>query len=162
MEESAYLKGRSDLIGIVKKIPFLHSYEEKYLTNILNLSKVRKYKAGEVIAKEGEFDSWFYLILSGEVKVVKRETEIARLDSEGGTFGEMAVLEGMSRSASVIAIKDTSCLAIDGAFLDRLAPEDRPDFESVYYRLISEELAYRLRKTSEELSLLKKDSGKEN
>jgi CRP/FNR family transcriptional regulator, cyclic AMP receptor protein len=162
MEESAYLKDRHDLVDIVKKIPFLNSYDEKYLVNILNFSKLRKYNAGEVIAKENEFDSWFYIILSGEVMVIKHGTEIARLDSQGGTFGEMAVIEGTPRSASIVAIKDTNCLAIDGAFLGRLAPEDRPKFEAVYYRILSEELAHRLRATSEELSLLKKKLGKED
>jgi len=157
MEESAYLKGRRDLIDIIKKIPFLQSYEEKYLLNILNLSKIRKYDMGEVIAKEGEFDSWFYIILSGEVQIMKNSREIARLDFRGGTFGELAVIDGKQRSASVIATMDTSCLAIDGSFLDRLSYHDKPQFEAVYYRLISEELAHRLRKTSEELSLIKQD-----
>ena len=42
MQESAYLKGRDDLIESLKKIPFLKSYEDKFLKNILELSKLRR------------------------------------------------------------------------------------------------------------------------
>ncbi|MBW2594839.1 MAG: hypothetical protein JRC93_02480 [Deltaproteobacteria bacterium] len=57
MEQSGYFKGRKDLIGILKKIPFLKPYEEKSLVGILELSKLRKYSAGELITAEGEYDS---------------------------------------------------------------------------------------------------------
>ena len=42
MQESSYLKERHDLIEKLKSIPFLKSYEDKFLRNILELSKLRK------------------------------------------------------------------------------------------------------------------------
>lgn len=156
MQESPYLKSREDLFETLKKVPFLSSYEDKFLRKILELSKLRRYKAGEIITRQGEYDTWLYVILSGEVKVVKDEEEIARLDEQGGTFGELAMIDGEARSASVYAIiENTTCLAIDGALLDRLDPWERTEFEAVYYRLLAEVLAHRLRTTSSELSHLK-------
>ncbi len=156
MQESPYLKGRDDLIETLKKIPFLHSYADKFLKKILELSKLRRYQAGEVITRQGEYDAWLYVIISGEVRVVKDEEEIAKLDARGGTFGELAVIDGEARSASVYATKDnTNCIAIDSSFKDRLTPEDRVEFEAVYYRLLAEILAHRLRNTSGELSRMK-------
>ncbi len=156
MKESPYLKGRDDLIETLKKVPFLNSYADKFLRKILELSKLRRYQADEVITRQGEYDCWLYVILAGEVKVVKNEEEIARLDAQGGTFGELSVIDGEARSASVFAVSDnTTCLAIDGAFLDRLENDDRTEFEAVYYRLIAEILAHRLRTTSTEFSRLK-------
>lgn len=156
MQESPYLKGRDDLIETLKKVPFLRSYADKFLKKILELSKLRRYQENEVITRQGEYDSWLYVILSGEVKVVKNEEEIARLDAHGGTFGELSVIDGDARSASVFAeSNNTTCLAIDGSFLDRLDPEERTEFEAVYFRLLAEILAHRLRTTSSEYSRLK-------
>ncbi|HOO46362.1 MAG TPA: cyclic nucleotide-binding domain-containing protein [Deltaproteobacteria bacterium] len=157
MQESSYLKGREDVMESLKKIPFLESYEDRFLRSILELSKLRRYDVGEVITREGEYDCWLYVILKGQVRIIKDEEEIARLDAQGGTFGELAVIDGEARSASVYAATDTTCLAIDGSFLDRLEPDEKTEFEAVYYRLLSKILAHRLRITSGELSRLKQE-----
>lgn len=157
MLESQYLAGRDDLLETVKKIPFLRSYSDKFLRKILELSKMRRYRAGEVITREGEYDSWLYVILAGEVNVVKNDEEIARLDAGGGTFGELSVIDGEPRSAATFAVGETTCLAIDGSFIDRLESQERQEFEAVYFRLLSEILAHRLRQTSAELSRLKQE-----
>lgn len=157
MQESSYLKGCQDLIAKLKSIPFLRSYEDKFIGNILELSKLRKYEPGEFITREGEYDCWLYLILHGEIKVMKNDEEIARLSTPGDTFGELAVIDGEARSATVCAVTQISCLAIDSSFLDRINPAEKKEFEAVYYRLISEILAHRLRITSTELSHLKQE-----
>lgn len=157
MKESSYLKGRDDLIESLKKVPFLQSYEERFLKIILELSKLRKYSPDEVITREGEYDCWLYVLLKGMIRISKNEEEIARLDTLGDTFGELAVIDGEARSATVQASTDTTCLAIDGSFLDRMEPEEKTEFEAVYYRLIAGILAHRLRSTSRELSRLKQE-----
>jgi CRP-like cAMP-binding protein len=155
MQETPYLKGRDDLIDSLRKIPFLESYEDNFLKNILQLSKIRRYDPHEVITHQGDYDCWLYVILKGAVRIVRNEKEIARLDAQGGTFGELAILDGEARSASVYTVTDTTCLAIDGSFIDRLGQQEKIEFEAVYYRLLSVILAKRLRSTSEELSSLK-------
>lgn len=156
MQESPYLKGRDDLFETLRKVPFLHSYADRFLRKILELSKLRRYQEGEAITRQGEYDIWLYVILSGEVRVVKNEEEIARLDALGGTFGELAMIDGEARSASVYAAQpNTTCLAIDSSFVEHLDPHDRMEFEAVYYRLLAEILAHRVRLTSSELSRLK-------
>lgn len=157
MKESSYLKGRDDLIENLKKVPFLQSYEDKFLKNILELSKLRRYSPDEIITREGEYDCWMYVLLKGIIRISKNEEEIARLDTLGDTFGELAVIDGEARSATVQAATDTTCLAIDGSFLDRMEPDEKTQFEAVYYRLIAEILSHRLRATSRELSRLKQE-----
>lgn len=157
MKETAYFTGRTDLLDVLKKISFLKPYEEKYLIDILDLSKLRKYSAGEIITREGEYDCRLYVILSGGVRVTKHDKEIATLDVDGGTFGELSVIDGKARSASVYAVSDTTCLAIDMSFIDRMSPDDRKSFDAIYYRALSEILANRLRTTSNELSQVKEE-----
>jgi CRP-like cAMP-binding protein len=157
MQETPYLTGRDDLIDTLKKVPFLEPHEDKFLKQILQLSKIRMYSPNEAITRQGDYDCWLYVILKGEVKIIRNEEEIARLDAQMGTFGELAVIDGEARSASVYAVTDTTCLAIDGSFLDRLEQQEKVEFEAVYYRLLTVILANRLRTTSEELSHLKQE-----
>ncbi len=157
MQESSYLKARHDLIENLKKIPFLKSYEDKFLKNILELSKLRKYGPGEIITREGEYDCWLYVLIQGEIRISKDKKELATLNTLGDTFGELSVIDGEARSATVYASRETSCLAIDGSFLDRLEPQEKKEFEAIYYRLIAEILAHRLRITSQELSRMKQE-----
>ena len=157
MQETQYLTGRDDLIDTLKKVPFLEPHEDKFLKQILQLSKIRMYSPNEVITHQGDYYCWLYVILKGEVKIIRNEEEIARLDAQMGTFGELAVIDGEARSASVYAVTDTTCLAIDGSFLDRLEQQEKIEFEAVYYRLLTVILANRLRTTSEELSHLKQE-----
>jgi len=151
VEETSYLKGRQDLLDILRKIPFFRSYEDFQLLDILTLSKMRKYLKNEIITKEGDYDSWLYIILAGKVDVVKNSMIVASIEGLGGTIGEMALIDGEPRSASVLASTDTTFLSIDMSFQDRMNDTERGRFDAVYYRLLSTILADRLRKTTEEL-----------
>lgn len=157
MEESSYLKNREYLIDKFQKVPFLRSINREYLEGILNLSKIRKYEPDELITKEGDYDCWFYVIISGAVKVIKHDKEIARLENCGDTFGELSVIDGEARSASVFAVMETVCLAVDGSFLDRVTPEQQNAVYSIFYRLLAEILSDRLRTTSNELVQVKEE-----
>ncbi len=155
MQETPYLKDHEHLIDRLKRVPFLNSFDEKHLKEILNLSKLRKYEPGEMIIPEGVYDSWVYVIISGGVKIVKKEKEIGKLEQVGDIFGELSVIDGEARSASVFATVKTTCLAMDASFLNRLKPEDQNAFYLLFYRLLSEILAVRLRTTNEELARTK-------
>jgi small-conductance mechanosensitive channel/CRP-like cAMP-binding protein len=83
------------------------------------------YATGEKIIEEGSAGDSFFLVDRGEVRVVRSvggtPREIARL-GEGECFGEMAMLTGEERSATVVALTDVDVLAIDKAgFQDILA-----------------------------------------
>lgn len=103
-------------------------------------------------------DCWIYVVIAGEVKVMKQGKEIARMDDKSiASFGELAMIDGEARSASVVAVTGTTCLAIDASFLDRLKVSERNAFFSVFYRLLAEILCGRLRKTDEELVRVKEE-----
>lgn len=157
MQESPYLNNHEYLIDKFKKIPFLSSLNKKYFKKILTLSRIRKYDPDEIITREDQYDRWLYFIISGEVKVIKHGNEIARLKNVGDTFGEMALIDDKARSASVYAATDTVCLAINISFLNDLKPEDRSSYYSVFYRLLAEILADRLRSTNDELIRIKEE-----
>ncbi|WP_029896247.1 cyclic nucleotide-binding domain-containing protein [Desulfohalovibrio reitneri] len=160
MKETSYLKGRDELIGQFRKIPSLHNFENRYLKEILSLSKIRKYEPGETIIEEGQSDRWMYVVISGEVRVLKGGEELSRLRMAGDVFGEMGVIDGQPRSATIEAATHTTCLAMDTSFMDHLSEEDRHPFHAMLYKLFSEILAVRLRDTGEELTRCRRELAK--
>ena len=159
MIESEYLKDNLAILKKISKIPTLSAFSENDLKGVLELSKIRKYEPGEMIIEEGVFDSWIYFLVSGEVKVVKHENELSILKRTGDVFGEMGIIDGSPRSASIYAVEETVCLATDASYIDRLSGNDKIMFSYVLYRLFAEILANRLRLTSEELIRLKEEKG---
>jgi CRP-like cAMP-binding protein len=89
---------------------------------------VRHYRDGEVIVREGDPGNEMFLIITGEVKIVKEkggvETVLAFL-KPGEIFGEMALVqEGAVRSATAKAHGDTTVLAMDKAEFLRQIQQD--------------------------------------
>ena len=160
MKESEYLHGRSDLIKKLQQFPILKNMDTNHLLDMLQLSKIRSYEAGEVITEEGVYDSWIYVIVYGELVVTKGGNELARLSESGETFGEQTILDGKARSATVSATINTKCLAIDASFLDNLPIEEQSAFYSIFYRMLAEILSRRLRETGAELASCKTELAK--
>jgi len=157
MIESDYLKDNSALIQKLRQIPTLELFDEKDLQGALQLSKIRKYEPGELILEEDSYDSWIYFLVSGKVRVAKHEGELTVLKRRGDVFGEMGVIDGSARSASVYAIDETVCLAIDASYIDRLSGNDKLAFCYILFRAFAECLANRLRLTDEELIKAKEE-----
>ena len=151
MIESDYLKDNIDLLHRIGHMPTLDLFSEDELKGALQLSKIRKYDAGEVIIEEGYLDCWIYFLVSGEVKIVKKDEEISILNRTGDVFGEMGIIDGSPRSASVQAVSETVCLATDASFIDRLSGNEKITFCCILYRIFAEMLANRLRITTEEI-----------
>jgi CRP-like cAMP-binding protein len=84
--------------------------------------------------------------------------EINILDQAGDVFGEMAILDGTARSASLYAIDETVCLATDASYLDRLSDNDRIAFTCILYHVFAELLSNRLRAMDEELVKVKEEN----
>jgi len=158
MIESDYLKDNIKQFERLRRMPNLDDFPEERLKGLLQLSKIRKYEPGELILQEGHLDSWIYFLISGKVRIVKHEEELGILDRTGDVFGEMGIIDGSPRSASVAAIDETVCLATDFSYIDRLTGDDRVAFWYVLYRVFSEMLANRLRLTSEELIRVKEEN----
>ncbi len=157
MIESDYIHGNDKFLQKLRLIPALKEFSAEDLKGFLHLSKVRKYQPRELILQEDFFDSWVYFLISGQVKVVKEGEVLSMLKHTGDIFGEMSVINGSSRSASVYAAEETVCLATDTSYTDRLSGHERMAFCYVLYRVFSEILTNRLRHTSEELIKTKEE-----
>jgi small-conductance mechanosensitive channel/CRP-like cAMP-binding protein len=94
--------------------------------------KVAEYGDAETIVREGDPGQSMFIVSRGRVKVVFEESrrEIATLD-RGDYFGEMSMLTGEPRTASVVADGDTAVLEIDAEVFRQLAEANPPAVEQV-------------------------------
>ena len=157
MIESEYLKDNLKYVEKLKKIPSFEDFSDKDLLGILEMSKLRQYEPGEVILKEGGYDSWIFFLISGKIKVVKNDESLSILKRTGDVFGEMGIIDASPRSATIYSVDKTVCLATDASYIDRLSGNDRYIFSSILYRIFSQILAERLRETSAELIKAKEE-----
>jgi CRP-like cAMP-binding protein len=149
--DADYLKENSDIIQKLRQIPVLESFEEKDLQELLRLAKIWKFEPGELILTEGTHNTWLFYLVSGKVRVMKSGKELVVMQRIGDIFGEMGVIDGSVRSASVYAIDETVCLATDINLLNQKADDHRYDFRYIIFRGFAEILAHRLKETSDEL-----------
>ena len=147
-----FLKDNSELIEKLKQIPVLELLSETDLKELLAMAKLKQFEPGETILQEGSYDNWIYYLVTGKAKIVKNGKELVTLRRIGDVFGEMGIIGGTVRSASVEAIDKTVCLATDISVIDQMPKEKRSDIKYVVFRGFAEILASRLRETGSSLS----------
>lgn len=151
MKESSYLENNETMLENLRSLDILEPFEDQELNNLLEMSKIRKYRAGERIVEEGRSDTWLYFLMLGRVKITKKGKEVVVLSRKGEIFGEMGAMDSSRRSASAYAVTDTVCLATDIFYIEKLTGDDKVAFGYVLYRLLADILSRRLRRTTEAL-----------
>jgi len=93
------------------------------------VTRLKKFNKGKAIFDEGDPSDFFYTVVSGRVKIVKKRPGgndiILEIFGPGDPFGAVAAYEGEPYPASAIALEDTRCLLIQrGSFFALL--EEQP------------------------------------
>jgi len=151
MDDTGFLNDNQETIQYLKKIPALECFSEQDLETFMRFSEVRTYKENELIIEENSLDDRVFYLITGKAKVMKNGRELIILRRTGDVFGEIGVVTGIARSASVFAAGPTTCLIVRTAQIDNLDEENRLTFKYILYRGFAEILANRLKKTTEEL-----------
>ncbi|MBN1398596.1 MAG: Crp/Fnr family transcriptional regulator [Bacteroidetes bacterium] len=142
-----------DEISFLRNVPIFSELEEKDLLKVVKLGTTQKYKKGNIVVLEQESGAALFVIISGKVKVVRMDEDgrevILSMFGPGEFFGEMSLLDGLARSASVIATVKSELFMIHRRdFLELLN-----EFPSVTISLLAE-LAMRLRKADMQIKSL--------
>ncbi len=150
MRESEYLEGNAQLVEILKELPAFENLKDENIEKLIRFCKLRSYSTGEKIVEEGQTDKSVYVLISGRVNIEKNNSPITSLHKPGELIGEMGFIAEEPRSATVLADEDTTCLAFDGNYLDRIDIDGRLAFQASIYRMFAQILANRLRITTQE------------
>ena len=96
---------------LVAKVPFFHNIGASLIAEVARLLRPRDYPHGSVIMRRGEPGDCMYFVVEGEYEV-QLQTGAIRLGA-GHFFGELALLTGEPRNATVVAVHDCKLLVLD-------------------------------------------------
>lgn len=113
-------------------------------TSPLDLPGTKKYfNIGETIIKEGEPSEGLFVLLQGKVAVYKKDLSIAEIKQRGTVFGELGMILGVPRTATIQALEPTFVLFV------RLTLEELVQQHPQLTKKILKGLADRLSTTTE-------------
>uniref|UniRef100_UPI003AAABBF8 protein kinase, cAMP-dependent, regulatory, type II, alpha A isoform X4 n=1 Tax=Centroberyx gerrardi TaxID=166262 RepID=UPI003AAABBF8 len=116
--------------SFIESVPLLKSLEVSERMKIVDVLGMKQFLDGERIIMQGDKADCFYIVESGEVKIMMKsktkadhadnaEVEITRC-SRGQYFGELALVTNKPRAASAYAVGGVKCLVIDVQAFERL------------------------------------------
>jgi CRP-like cAMP-binding protein len=99
------------IMTFLQQVPLFSAFRQDDLQKISDVVKVQSLKKGDTLFRKGDQGSALYLIASGKIKigVTSRlgDEVILSILSNGEFFGDMALLDGMTRSADAIAVEES-------------------------------------------------------
>ena len=143
-------------IDFLKSVNIFSDLSETELASIQQVCKTRKYPKNSMIILEEEMGDVVFIVMSGTVKITRvndegKEVILAMLGS-GEVFGEMAILDGESRSANALSQENCEVVTINREdFLDLLKTNNKVSLN------LMTEFAVRLRKSDQQIEALSLD-----
>ena len=101
-----------EVLGMLEARPLFSGLSQKELRSIAALGTTLEIEAGYVLTNESDYGRDAFLIVSGAARCVVGDVEVAVL-GPGELFGEIALLDGAPRSATVIAESDMTVTSFD-------------------------------------------------
>lgn len=98
-------------VEVVRQVPLFAELGDTEAEEVARLFKRREFTEGETITKEGSGGAAFFLIESGEAEVTVGGKARPRLTA-GDHFGEIALIDGRERTASITAVGDLVCYGL--------------------------------------------------
>lgn len=113
------LRRSSEKIELLKKVPLFSNLSQRHLREISKHADQLSAKTGDVLAEQGKTGWEFIFIVDGRARVEKDGKSIRQL-SEGDFFGEISLIDGEPRTATVVAETDMILLVVNKASFDHL------------------------------------------
>jgi serine/threonine protein kinase len=126
----------------LRGLEFFRQFSDAELWEVLRIASWRRYPRDEVLIRENDIGSSFFIITAGEVRVVKEE-RLLNVLAVGECFGEMAYLgkHKFQRSASVVALSEVAVIEIRAETLSRASELCRHHFHGAVLELLVDRLA---------------------
>lgn len=102
---------RRDPLSILQRVDLFAGMDRRQTEQVGRLLKERRFAQGETVIMEGSGGAAFFIIESGEASVTHNGVEVAKL-GPGDHFGEVALIDGGPRTATVTAATDLVCYGL--------------------------------------------------
>ncbi|MEV0826039.1 Crp/Fnr family transcriptional regulator [Nonomuraea rubra] len=125
--------------AVLAEIPLFQVLGESGIRSTARAGVARRYRSGQIIFHQGDPGESLYVLLDGLVKVVftteHGDEIVLNMLRRGDTFGEMALLDGSPRSASIVTARPAWVFALPRARLLELMRE-HPGLADEFLRLL--------------------------
>jgi small-conductance mechanosensitive channel len=105
------------IVALLEKVPLLAPLSDEDREKIAQEATIQEYVSGETIVHQGEIGSSLYIVLSGTCDVLlnagNQTTNKVASINKGNFFGEMSLLTGENRSATVKALENATVIRVD-------------------------------------------------
>jgi CRP/FNR family transcriptional regulator, cyclic AMP receptor protein len=135
--------------AVLRDIGLFGGLSDESLGRLATALPERKVEPGAIVVSEGDLSTEMFVVVSGELEVVKRaldeSTVRVALLGPGDWFGEMVIIDVQPRSATVRALAPSLLLSLTADQVDRLLYRAAPKDYSLLIMNIARELSRRLR-----------------
>ena len=139
-------------VANLKTVPFFQELSEDELKKLVQVMEEKSFKKGEILFNEGEVGKALYLLVEGEVEVVKTMKgwykETLAIFKKGRLFGELSFLSGRNHSALARATHDVKVYVLTKDQYDRFEKSD-PVIAQKIMKVIALTLSTALQKMNE-------------
>lgn len=111
--------GRAKRVELLAQMPLFAACSQRELAQVAALTVPAEFPAGSVLTRQGASGGLAFVIASGSAEVVRGGRRLARL-GPGDVVGEMSLIDGEPRSATVRALSDMEVLEVSADDLRRL------------------------------------------
>lgn len=139
-QENVFVETSNEIFERLSEVSIFAALDDEETRKLADASEVRVFAPGESIVRQNQEGSSMFVIHRGAVKVqIKEEgkTKVLNTLREGDFFGEMGLLTGAPRSASVLAEEETEVLEINNVCLKPIL-EANPELVESFSLLVEE------------------------
>ena len=128
----------SRLDPVLAQLPLFAGVPKRHLGRIVRVATTRRFGEMTRIVQSGDDGNTFYVILDGQVSVLRNGRRVARL-GVGEAFGELALLSSAPRAATVVADTDVLALCLSRQAFGKVLREE-PTVSIALLRTLAERL----------------------
>lgn len=137
-------------LEVLKSMQMFRYLSYKELVRVMNITETVELEEGQTVFSEGDPGESMYVVLSGSVRVLKGDVEVAEL-GKGQHFGEMSLVDRSVRSLTATASEPSRLLEVRRKEFYAIIKKEPPLATKLLWSFV-QVLAVRLRKTTADLS----------
>ena len=141
LKQPAFRLTQQEKYHQIENLHFFRDFHDSDLWELINAAEWVRLVQDNEIVQEGQAETAFYVLVSGEVVVRKSGREIVRL-YPGDCFGEMGLVSRRPRTASIIAVTDITVMKLRDVVIDRTSINCQLKFQRRFLTALIERLEH--------------------
>lgn len=139
---------QAEVLTVLHDVPLFSALSKRQLRAVASACSTVRHTSGDVLVKELDVAQHLLVVVEGTATVLRHGRPVATI-GPGDTIGEMSLIDGLPRSASVVALDDVFAIVLYATHFRRLLREE----PSICTKMLVAQTR-RLREGSERLSTL--------